>query len=142
MRNVKIKRLEHHDYRTDGYYFVTIVSAKREKIFLGKEEQIKMIFSEAIEKMEGVTIDTIIIMPNHVHVIIVLYKSKHHLGEAVRRCKSKVRIFFGKHGPFVWQPNYYERIVRSEEALNRIREYIILNPEMEKIKNEQNNGNR
>ncbi len=29
----------------------------------------------------------------------------------------------------VWQPNYYDRIIRSEDELNRIREYIFLNPE-------------
>lgn len=27
-----------------------------------------------------------------------------------------------------WQRNYYEHVVRSEEELNRIREYIIFNP--------------
>ena len=31
-------------------------------------------------------------------------------------------------GAPVWQRNYYERIVRSEEELNRIRQYIIDNP--------------
>jgi REP element-mobilizing transposase RayT len=28
----------------------------------------------------------------------------------------------------VWQRNYYEHIIRSEESLNRIREYILDNP--------------
>jgi REP element-mobilizing transposase RayT len=28
----------------------------------------------------------------------------------------------------VWQRNYYERIVRDDEELNRIRQYIIDNP--------------
>jgi hypothetical protein len=28
----------------------------------------------------------------------------------------------------VWQRNYYERVVRSEDELNRIREYIRFNP--------------
>ena len=31
-------------------------------------------------------------------------------------------------GAPVWQRNYYERIVRDETELNRIREYIRLNP--------------
>ncbi len=29
----------------------------------------------------------------------------------------------------VWQLNYYDRIIRDEEELNRLREYIIYNPE-------------
>ncbi len=28
----------------------------------------------------------------------------------------------------VWQRNYYEHIIRNENELNRIREYIINNP--------------
>lgn len=28
----------------------------------------------------------------------------------------------------IWQPNYYDRIIRSEAELNRIREYVALNP--------------
>ncbi|MCH7677032.1 hypothetical protein IH879_19085 [candidate division KSB1 bacterium] len=29
----------------------------------------------------------------------------------------------------LWQRNYYDRIIRDEDELNRIREYIIHNPE-------------
>jgi putative transposase len=28
----------------------------------------------------------------------------------------------------LWQRNYYEHIIRNEESLNRIREYILTNP--------------
>jgi len=28
----------------------------------------------------------------------------------------------------VWQRNYYEHIIRNEESLNRIRQYILNNP--------------
>ncbi|MBI5186508.1 MAG: hypothetical protein HZA01_12400 [Nitrospinae bacterium] len=45
--------------------------------------------------------------------------------EYIRNVKS------GKFPPFeksVWQRNYYERIIRNENDLNRIREYIVNNP--------------
>jgi len=29
---------------------------------------------------------------------------------------------------FAWQRNYYEHVVRDEESLNRIRQYILDNP--------------
>jgi len=32
----------------------------------------------------------------------------------------------------LWQPNYYEHIIRNESALNKIREYIMNNPDKEK----------
>jgi len=31
-------------------------------------------------------------------------------------------------GAPVWQRNYYEHIIRSEESLQRIRDYIVINP--------------
>ena len=34
----------------------------------------------------------------------------------------------GMPGAKVWQRNYYERIIRNEDELNRIREYISNNP--------------
>jgi REP element-mobilizing transposase RayT len=34
----------------------------------------------------------------------------------------------GTLGVPVWQRNYYERIIRSDEELNRIRQYIVDNP--------------
>jgi len=32
----------------------------------------------------------------------------------------------------IWQPNYYEHIIRNEKALLKIREYIENNPLVEK----------
>ena len=29
---------------------------------------------------------------------------------------------------FAWQRNYYEHVIRNEESLNRIRQYILDNP--------------
>ncbi|MGC8950794.1 MAG: transposase, partial [Chloroflexus sp.] len=34
----------------------------------------------------------------------------------------------GTPGASVWQRNYYEHIIRNDESLNRIRDYIITNP--------------
>lgn len=137
MRGIKIKRLSNYNYRSDGYYFVTIVCAHRQNLFQGKEAIVQEIFNETVAAISGVFIDTIVVMPNHVHVIFVLSNSVLHLGEIVRRCKSKVRYNLSKQ-TFLWQPNYYEHIIRSERALRKIREYIIQNPEKERLKLEQN----
>jgi hypothetical protein len=34
----------------------------------------------------------------------------------------------GTPGVPVWQRNYYERVIRDEDELDRVREYILLNP--------------
>jgi len=37
----------------------------------------------------------------------------------------------------LWQPNYFEHIIRNENALAKIREYIQNNPDVLKIKFEE-----
>lgn len=41
---------------------------------------------------------------------------------------KQINILRNAPGTSVWQRNYYEHIIRSQDALNRIREYIINNP--------------
>jgi REP element-mobilizing transposase RayT len=41
---------------------------------------------------------------------------------------SRVRKIWNKPQAAVWQEDYFERIVRDEEELNKIREYIMTNP--------------
>ncbi len=45
--------------------------------------------------------------------------------EYIRNVKNKNRPPFNKH---FWQRNYYEHVIRDENDLNRIREYIVNNP--------------
>ena len=42
------------------------------------------------------------------------------------RCINQLR---GTPGRPVWQRNYFEHIIRDDDALNRIREYIYYNPQ-------------
>ncbi len=41
-------------------------------------------------------------------------------------CSKQIRILFPD---FAWQRNYHDRIIRNDDELNRIREYIIYNPQ-------------
>ena len=54
------------------------------------------------------------------------------LGSFIAGFKSatakRINEYRGKMGTPVWQRNYYEHIVRNEDELNKIREYIINNP--------------
>lgn len=89
---------------------------------------------DLINKTEGVSLDYYVTMPNHVHIIFVLNNCKLHLGEVVRRFKAKVSKTL-KHN--IWQPNYYEHVIRNEKALGRIREYIVNNPQALLLKFDQ-----
>ena len=76
----------------------------------------------------GLSIDYFVLMPSHLHIIFVFQNVRDRfarpvsLGEVVRTYKAlvtketKIKNF--------WQRNYYEHVIRNEEALLKIRGYI------------------
>jgi len=154
-------RLKHYDYSQSGAYFVTIVMKGR-SCLLGDivDEEIRLnnighavqdVWQNLVQHYPRVELDVFIVMPNHVHGIIVIVdhrgtvgaglrpaptpaptKRRHGLPEIVRAFKSfSARIINEmRHTPGVpiWQRNYFEHVIRSEESLNRIRQYILDNP--------------
>jgi putative transposase len=151
MKGVKSIRLKHYDYKSNGYYFVTICTDYK-KPYL-KIPEIKNIVVDQItglNEMEGVKLDYFVIMPNHIHLIIILDDSQFSLFEVLKRFKYKTTVLVKKLAKQrlqnqncakqawqlqdrLWQPNYYEHIIRNETALRKIREYIENNPHLEQI---------
>ncbi|WP_203415530.1 transposase [Candidatus Scalindua japonica] len=172
-------RLKEYDYSREGAYFVTICLQDKECL-LGEAIESKTVLNDAGEMVEKwwsvlpekystISLDEYIIMPNHMHGIIIIngpsvsvgadqcvcptdyptrknremIKSKHiglplrglpqHMqwfktmttNEYIRNVKNVNWKPFNKR---FWQRNYYEHIVRNEDSLDRIREYIINNP--------------
>jgi REP element-mobilizing transposase RayT len=136
MFGIKRPRLPKYDYRSNGYYFVTVVANWRQNIFKNKEKVVEEKLFETAADADGATVDTLVIMPNHVHFIVVLSDCQLPLGEIVRRFKARVSRVLGVQA---WQPNYYEHVIRNEDSLNRIREYIRNNPQIEVMRFEQFN---
>ncbi len=99
----------------------------------------------------NVKLDSFIMMPNHLHGIIFLTnvgatrrvaptgKDKlcgpkaGSLGAILGQFKSvttkRIRTGRRNSGISVWQRNYYERVIRDEDELEKIREYIVYNPQ-------------
>ena len=84
-------RLKSFDYNQAGYYFVTICCKNREHFFWeireGKMQYSQMweIARQEIESdiREDMMIDTYVIMPNHIHTIVVIQETdiaKNHVG--------------------------------------------------------------
>jgi len=88
-------------------------------------------------------LDLFVIMPNHIHGIILIVGAglkpaptdrikQYPLPEIVRGFKTfsarRINVMRVTLGVPVWQRNYYEHIIRNEDELNRIREYIKNNP--------------
>ena len=66
-------RLRHYDYRENGYYFVTLCTKNRTPRFATPKA--KALVQQKIEQIprffSGVSIDQIVVMPNHLHVIFI-----------------------------------------------------------------------
>lgn len=137
MRAIKDIRLKHYDYSTNGYYFVTVCTDYLKPYLVG---HIKSVVAQFIGQtfnskyISGVELDWHIIMPTHIHLILILENCNLKLGEIIRRFKAKTSKIAGFK---LWQPNYYEHVIRNEAALNKIREYIENNPQAREIKFEE-----
>lgn len=143
-------RLKNYDYSQPGYYFITICTQNRKNILcqivggdaFGAPSTREIIYSGTsrivdkyvnnINKVyDNVQLDSYVIMPNHIHLIIVINNvitantNKITLIQIINSLKVLTSKECGSH---IWQRNYYEHIIRTEQELEEIREYIQNNP--------------
>jgi REP element-mobilizing transposase RayT len=152
-------RLKEYDYLLDGSYFVTICTKGRENLFgiiidsTMSENEFGVIVRSCWNDLPGhyknISLDEFVVMPNHVHGIIiidnpvgVIHESPLQMNKLARRqmllpkivgrfkqnTAKQINIMRGTYGETVWQRNYYEHIIRNERSLYKIREYIRTNP--------------
>ncbi len=89
-----------------------------------------------------IELDNFIVMPNHFHGIIYInnmvvtgrdlslqmkIKSLSEIIGAFKTTSSKLIHKIGNN-EFCWQRSFYDRIIRSDDELNVIREYVLYNP--------------
>lgn len=152
---IQSRRLKGWDYATPAYYFITICTQNRIP-WLGKIKndrvilsQLGKITSDNLEKIPiiypNVSLDAWIVMPNHIHAVIVIGEPVEtpHWGVSTKGnwrpgalgviisqfksiCTKRIRMMgFIK---FAWQPRFYDHIIRDEKELKKIRSYILGNP--------------
>lgn len=159
-------RLKGYSYTLNGYYYVTICTDRRIE-WLGNIINYEMIINlygticqkcwvDLPNHYNNLDIDTFIIMPNHIHGILIIdnvYKREgykpsptdklYSLSEIIRGFKTfsskEINKIIKIKNKFKWQRSFYEHIIRNDKSMNNIREYIINNPSTwEKEKNNIN----
>lgn len=161
----KSPRLQGYNYAQTGAYFVTICTHERVHWF-GAVADGAMVLSRAGEiawerwfalpdHHPNIELDAFIVMPNHVHGIVVLAPDHTDnadvvptavwgagnldnagvvpmLGTVIGSYKSgvtrRIREVYQEPELRLWQGRYHDHIIRSEVDLNRIREYVANNP--------------
>lgn len=149
---VKSARLKHWNYANSGMYFVTICTDDKiryfgeiidEKIVLNRLGKFaKQCWEDILKHFPFVKLDEYIIMPNHIHGIIVIDNDNvetqdfaslpnkfgpqsKNLGSIIRGFKIGVTKYANKNDiPFKWQPRFYDRVIRNENELENIQIYI------------------
>ena len=153
---IKSARLANWDYSTPAYYFVTICTNNR-RCFFGQIEDGTMVLSMAgklaheewrnvTDGREDVKLDEFIIMPNHMHAIVILRQTSVEthlrgvstrsaseptcLSSLIRQFKSSTTRLVWAAGlsSFGWQSRFHDRIIRSDRSLEATRQYVVDNP--------------
>lgn len=169
-------RLRDYDYSQGGAYFLTICTKDRDCLFwnvgayghtprlatpLPLNDLGRIVEEEWLRTPEirpHIELDAYVVMPNHVHGIVVINTDEktfterrerpgvyqyaptkdsirspsQTIGAVVRGFKSsvtaRVNSLRGTPGTPVWQRNYYEHTIRNDGDVTRIRDYIAANP--------------
>ena len=147
-------RLQTWDYGANGSYFITICTHDRAHAFgevtdgcvnLTLLGQAAWDCWYAIpEHFPFVLLDEFVAMPNHVHGIMIIDKpsppspqphnkygpQSQNLASIVRGFKIGVTKYARQHHiEFAWQARYHDHIVCDAAECQRIREYIVGNPQ-------------
>ena len=144
-------RLYGYDYSQCGAYFVTICVNNRKRLFgdiVGGEMQLNEIgvaVKRAWECLQQqypyVSIDEFVVMPNHLHGILIITDglddlnswrlNRKSIGRLIGMFKTVTTKRFNEirrsSGEKIWQRNYYEHIIRDEDDYLRILWYIQTN---------------
>ena len=148
-------RLRDYDYSQNGYYFVTICTQNRKCVLCeivgggfhaAPNVELKHIGNEIQNTIQYINdnyncvkIDNYVIMPNHIHLIIVLQNKEMgghgnpqmggHGNPPLQNVVGQLKSFTTKkYDNTLWQRGYYEHIIRNEQEYQKIYEYIENNP--------------
>ena len=150
-------RLKNFDYSTPGAYFVTVCTHNRKctlsrvvgaihespEIQLTEYGKIVDRLINAIPRQSLATIDRYVIMPNHIHLVIMIIDSDEL--RAIRESPLRGRSIISKtigyikmnaskeiHNRYgnemVWQRGFHDHIIRNRNDYEKISKYIYENP--------------
>ena len=142
--NRKPLRLDCYDYSTPGAYFITFCTHNRKNmlsrivgaIHESPKSQLTTwgrIVDTIIKNIPPhlcATIDRYVIMPNHIHLIILLTEpeSCRAIHESPLRERSSLSKVVGYIKMNVWQRGYYNHVIRNQTDYEMIAKYIHENP--------------
>ena len=132
----KSPRITGYDYATPNYYFITICTHEKNCIFWsgGKLNTFGQIAFDAAMQISahfpGNRVDSFVVMPNHIHMILVVEPGGTDATVVIGQYKSQVSKEIHKIDPKrkIWQTSFHDHGIRNYRQYQHIREYIETNP--------------
>ena len=123
-------RLQGFAYTGFHRYFLTFCTAGRHKAFTNPSTVAcvrEQILSAA--HTQGVAILAYVFMPDHLHLLVEGKREDADLKSFVHLAKQKSGFAYTRsYRHRLWQPSYYDRILREEEDTWDVIRYIVMNP--------------
>ena len=138
----KKMRLDQYDYSLPNAYFITFCTHNRENFFGSPRSgtlelsDIGKLIDREIQKIDtvysSVHVDKYCIMPNHIHMILVIDTKDDGRTQFAPTVSRIVKQFKGavtkQIGFSVWQKEFHDHIIRGENDYLKIWNYIESNP--------------
>ena len=140
-------RLPEYDYSTAGGYFITVCTRDKAQILCRgahcapaeggrfplseKGMWVRRGIENIPKQYPGITVEKYVIMPNHVHLILMIHTDggRTMCAPTVSRVVRGLKEYVTKRcGVPVWQRSYYDRVLRGEEDFLRAWGYLDGNP--------------
>ena len=111
-------------------YHVVTTTRDRVPVFLDPDCASLVIEAVQFVRHERAYVLAYVVMPEHLHALLVP-RDGTSISQVMQSIKGYtarlVNEKLDRRGP-LWQRSFYERVIRDEDELNRIRQYIIDNP--------------
>ena len=126
-------RLSGFDYSAKRYYFVTLVTFQRRRVFTdAKLANATLTCLSQLRQTMAFRVYSYCLMPDHFHALLGLGDSGKTLAEICGAFKSlSTRAYWRWYEGRLWQRQFFDHIIRNETDLAETLQYIELNPARE-----------
>lgn len=126
----KRPRLKSFDYIGTYAYFITILTKDHTAHFREAETvgSVVSILNETA-RSERFNVLTYCFMPDHLHLLVQGIGDDSNLKRFIGLFKQKSGYWFKKnYNKELWQTSYFDHVLRKEESLENVMQYILGNP--------------
>ena len=154
----KPNRIPGFDYSQAGAYFITFCTRDRKKILskinvgtpvpgcpqasclqlLPHGKVAEKYIRQMSAFYDYLTVENYVIMPDHIHLLIMIHGTNGHPGRGVPTERTSViarfvgtlkRFCNKEYGVNIWQGRYYDHVIRNQHDYDEIWDYIENNPQ-------------